>query len=56
MDETTGRGFWGPICDTRIPPHVNATIHKRIFQPAMLYKMETSPMASSHMKKWKGQR
>ena len=41
-------------CDTRIPPHVNETIHKRIVQPVTLYEMETVSMASSHMKKLEG--
>ena len=40
--------------DNRIPPHVNANIHKMIVQPAMLYMMQTVPMASSQMKKMEG--
>ena len=31
--------YVGFPCDNRIPPHVNAKIHKRIVQPAMLYMM-----------------
>ena len=38
MDETTDE-YVGFPCDNRIPPHVNAKIHKRIVQPAMLYMM-----------------
>ena len=45
---------FGVLGDMRIPPHVNGNIHKRIVQPAMLYEMETVPMASSHMKKLEG--
>ena len=46
--------YFGFPCDNRTPPHVNAKIHKRIVQPAMLYMMETVPMASSKMKTLEG--
>ena len=40
--------------DNRIPPRVNANIHKMIVQPAMLYMLQTVPMACYQMKKMEG--
>ena len=37
--------------DSIVPPRVMGKIHKKIFQPAMLYGMETVPVTSSHVKK-----
>ena len=45
------RKMSGVLCDTRVPPHDKGKIHKTIFQPAMLYGMETVPVTSSHVKK-----
>ena len=45
------RKMSGILCEKRIPPHVKGKIHKMIVQPAMLYRMETVPMTSSHAKK-----
>ena len=39
------------LCDKRVPPHVKGKIHKTIVQPAMLYRMETVPVTSSHVLK-----
>ena len=41
----------GVLCDKRVPPHVKGKIHKMIVQPAMLYRMETVTVTSSHVKK-----
>ena len=38
-------------CDKRVPPHVKGKIHKKIVQPAMLYRMKTVPITSYHGKK-----
>ena len=38
-------------CDKRTPSRVNAYVHKKIVQPAMLYWTETVSMTSSNVKK-----
>ena len=43
----------GILCDKRVPPHAKGKTHEMIVQPAMLYRMETVPMTSSHVKKLK---
>ena len=45
------RKMAGVLCDKRVPPHVMGKIHKMIVQPAMLYRTETVPATSSHVKK-----
>ena len=45
------RKMSGVLCDKRVPPHVKGKIHKMIVQLAMLYRIETVPVTSSHMQK-----
>ena len=45
------RKISGVLCDRRVPPQNNGNIHNMIFQPVMLYGMETVPVTSSRVKK-----
>ena len=41
----------GILFDKRVPSRTKGKIHNMIVQPAILYRMETVPMTSSHVKK-----
>ena len=41
----------GILFDKRVPSRMKGKIHNVIVQPAILYRMETVPMTSSHVKK-----